>query len=199
MMELEARTVEIGEVIARHLAPERLTQYWDVLMAENLKVNLVSRETWRPDFDRMVAECVLPLDLLTRNFASYLDIGSGGGLPSIPLLLSGRVKGDVWLVERTQKKTAALQRMLTELSLEAKPIPQTFEEVPLDLKFDLITLRYVKLTPQLLRRILPALSPEGVFVYFSKPEFDCTNVSMTTVPYKISTEQFVKSLTLFRR
>ena len=47
MMELEARTVEIGEVIARHLAPERLTQYWDVLMAENLKVNLVSRETWR--------------------------------------------------------------------------------------------------------------------------------------------------------
>lgn len=191
--------IEVGEIVARHLEPERLTRYWDLLMAENAKVNLVSRETSRADFDRMVAECLIPLDLLEGDFGSYLDIGSGGGLPSMVILLSGRVKGPSWMVERTQKKTAALGRMLTELGLEGKPIPRTFEEVPLESKFDLITLRYVKLTPQLLRRILPALSPNGVFAYFSKPEFEASAYNLSTVTYKISTDQFVKSLTLFRR
>ena len=89
--------------------------------------------------------------------------------------------------------------MLADLNLQGKPVPRTFEEVPLDSRFDLITLRYVKLTPQLLRRILPALSPNGVFAYFSKPEFEVTGCTTTVVPYKISTEQFIKSLTLFRR
>ncbi len=199
MTEAAVREIEVGEIIARHLAPERLTRYWDLLMAENAKVNLVSRETSRADFDRMVAECLIPLDMIDGEFASYLDIGSGGGLPSMVILLSGRVRGDAWMVERTQKKTAALGRMLLELGLEGKPIPRTFEEVPLDAKFDLITLRYVKLTPQLLRRILPALSPNGVFAYFSKPEFDVSAFNVTTIAYKISTDQFVKSLTLFRR
>ncbi|MBK7141865.1 MAG: class I SAM-dependent methyltransferase [bacterium] len=199
MTELAVREVEIGEIITRHLAPERLTRYWDLLMAENLKVNLVSRETSRADFDRMVAESLLPLDLIEGDFGSYLDIGSGGGLPSIIILLSGRVKGETLMVERTQKKTAALERMLADLNLQGKPIPRTFEEVPLDTRFDLITLRYVKLTPQLLRRILPALSPTGVFAYFSKPEFEVSGGTMTVIPYKISTDQFVKSLTLFRR
>lgn len=199
MIDVPVREIEVGEIIARHLAPARLTRYWELLMAENAKVNLVSRETSRADFDRMVAECLIPLDLLETDFQSYLDIGSGGGLPSLIMLLSGRVKGDAWMVERTQKKTAALERMLAELDLKGKPIPRTFEEVPLDIRFDLITLRYVKLTPQLLRRILPALAPSGVFAYFSRPEFEAADCSVASIPYKISTDQFVKSLTLFRR
>lgn len=193
------REIEVGEIIGRHLDQERLTRYWELLMAENAKVNLVSRETSRADFDRMVAECLIPLDMIDGDFGSYLDIGSGGGLPSMVILLSGRVKGPAWMVERTQKKAAALGRMLLELGMEGKPIPRTFEEVSLDAKFDLITLRYVKLTPQLLRRILPALSPNGLFAYFSKPEFDVSAFNITTIAYKISTDQFVKSLTLFRR
>jgi 16S rRNA G527 N7-methylase RsmG len=113
--------------------------------------------------------------------------------------LSGRIQGPAWLVERTQKKTAALGRMLEVLSLQAQPIPETFEEVPLTRKFDLITLRYVKLTPQLLRRILPALAPTGVFAYYAKPEFDLSHLNATVIPYRIDSEDFVKSLTLFRR
>ncbi len=192
-------TLDVGQVIARHLDPDRLTQYWNLLMAENQKVNLVSRETSREAFDRMVAESLMPLDLLSSDFDAYLDIGSGGGLPALVLLLTGRINGETWLVERTQKKTAALSRMLESLSLQALPMPRTFEEVPLTRKFDLITLRYVKLTPQLLRRILPALSPSGVFAYYSKPEFDLAFQNATVISYRIGSEDFVKSLTLFRR
>lgn len=199
MTSSETFTLDIGQIIARYLDPARLTQYWELLLAENVKVNLVSRETSRVEFDRMVAESLMPLDLVTGNFGSYLDIGSGGGLPSIIMLMSGRIHGPAWLVERTQKKTAALGRMLEVLSLQAQPIPETFEEVPLTRKFDLITLRYVKLTPQLLRRILPALAPTGVFAYYSKLEFDLSHLNTTVIPYRIGSEEFVKSLTLFRR
>lgn len=199
MTRSETLALNIGDIITRHLDPVRLSQYWELLMAENAKVNLVSRETTLAEFNRMVAESLMPLDLVSKNFSSYLDIGSGGGLPSIIMLLSGRIQGPAWLVERTQKKTAALSRMLDVLSLQAQPIPETFEEVPLTRKFDLITLRYVKLTPQLLRRILPALAPTGVFAYYAKPAFDFSHLNATVIPYRIDSEEFVKSLTLFRR
>jgi 16S rRNA (guanine527-N7)-methyltransferase len=199
MTSSETLTLDIGQIIARYLDPARLTQYWELLMAENAKVNLVSRETSRAEFDRMVAESLMPLDFVSENFSSYLDIGSGGGLPSIIMLLSGRIHGPAWLVERTQKKTAALGRLLEALALQALPIPSTFEEVKITQKFDLMTLRYVKLTPQLLRRILPALSPNGVFAYYAKPEFDLSHLNATVIPYRIDSEEFVKSLTLFRR
>lgn len=191
--------LDIEPVIARFDASGRLSQYFDLLMKENVAVNLVSRETVRFDFDRMVAESLVPLDFMPESFGSYLDIGSGGGIPAIPLLLSGRIAGPAWLVERTQKKVAAMRRMLDSLGLQAELFARTFEEVKLTQRFDLITLRYVKLTPTLLRRIIPALAPQGQFVYYSKPEFDTAPFAVSTHSYAISTEDFVKSLTVFRR
>ncbi len=168
---------DVGALHERYDPDNRLGSYYDALMNENERVNLVSRETDRESFDRMVAECLLPLDQLCEKssserseFKNYLDIGSGGGLPLIPLLLSKRVRKGT-AVERTIKKAAALGNVLDSIPLKARIVARTFEETRLEVSYDLITMRYIKLTPSLLSLIMISLTEDGKFVYYSKPDF----------------------------
>jgi len=186
------------EIIKKYLQPHRLDRYYKYLMAENQKVNLVSRETSREDFDRLTAESLLPLEILDNGFGSYLDIGSGGGFPAIPILMTERVFGEAVLLERTQKKAHALQRILAELDLPATVHDRDYEHFQLPAKFDLITLRYVKLTPRLLDRIAGHLSDDGRFVYFSTPEFEITSAGVETYAYVSPQSDVVKSFSVLK-
>jgi len=183
-------------ILNRHRDRELLDRYYDLLMTENERVNLVSRETSRSDFERMVAESLLPLDILSSAFDGYLDIGSGGGIPGIPLLLSDSVNGAAHLIERTQKKATALRRMTEELGLNATVVSKSFEEARIERQFDLITLRYVKLRPRLWRRIFKVLSSEGKFIYYSKPDFELSGCSTKLYTFQSPQSEAAKSFTV---
>ena len=204
------------QIIAKYLSAESLDRYFELLMAENWKVNLVSRETSRSDFDRLAAESLLPLDVLGGSFGRYLDIGAGGGFPAVPLMLAGVVGSEAVLVERTGKKIAALERIVEDLGLSGgdravRLLNTTFEDIPIEPRYDLITMRYVKLTLQLLKRILGSLANSGVFLYYSTPEFtlnspqdsstpDSTSgIKVETHTYSSSQDQVTKSFTIFRK
>lgn len=192
-------TLQPGPLIEKYLDPEQLDSYYRILMAENRSVNLVSRETSRPDFDRMVAESLLPLGSLSKQITNYLDIGSGGGIPAIPILLSGTTKGRTYLVERTIKRAKALKRLVEKLDLKASVIPANFGELSDLPKSDLITLRYVKLGFPLLKRILGLLTPSGLFVYYATPEFDLSRFSVTNHNFICSQSSALKSFTIFQK
>lgn len=162
-------------------------------MEENSQLNLVSRETSYDDIKRLVAEALHPLGRIQNPVTRYLDIGSGGGLPAIPILLSLRLT-DATLVERTQKKAAALGRLLKSLGIKAHCICRTFEECEFTGKFDLVTLRYVKLNPKLLLRIRRTLDLSGVMVYYSAPEF--TDKRIKTYKFKLDNSPIVKHYSL---
>jgi 16S rRNA (guanine527-N7)-methyltransferase len=190
---------EVSPIIDQFLSRERLDRYFALLMVENARVNLVSRETSRESFDRMVAESLLPLTQIKDSVSGYLDIGSGGGLPSIPLLLSGRISRPTVLCERTQKKAAALGTILEGLELKAEILPSQFLDLKLTRRFDLITLRYVKLDIKLLERITPLLSSSGTFVYYSEPEFPHIKCRVERFKFTDPADSVTKSFTLFRR
>lgn len=191
--------LDIPSVIDQFLDRNRLDRYFELLMVQNAMVNLVSRETSRAAFDRMVAESLLPLASITDRVSGYLDIGSGGGLPSIPIILSGRVSGKTVLCERTQKKAAALAEIISGLSLKAEILPSQFLDMKLTDRFDLVTLRYVKLEPRLLDRILTVLTPGGTFLYYSEPEFTPTKCRAEHFKFVDPADSVTKSFTLFRR
>jgi 16S rRNA G527 N7-methylase RsmG len=199
MSEESTLTLYPDQVIAQFLPDGRLDQYFDALMAENAKVNLVSRETSRASFDRMVAESLLPLTLVERKGTGYLDIGAGGGLPSIPILLSGRVTGQAVLCERTKKKALSLKKIAVSLGLEVDVLPRDFLGLRPKTQFDLITLRYVRLDSLLLDEVMASLSPHGTFIYYSESPVTSAKYRFEARKFSCGDDGIIKGFTLFRR
>lgn len=164
---LEADSKELFEIYD----PEgMIDRYIELVFQENEKMNLVSRETQRSDLERLAAESILPLEVLEDGpFGNMLDIGSGSGLPAIPLLITGSVLEGT-LVERTQKKAAALERMIDSLGLPASVVPKNLDEAGINGPFDLITLRLVRLTGRLLSAISRLSHENTVLIYYARPE-----------------------------
>jgi 16S rRNA (guanine527-N7)-methyltransferase len=97
----------------------RLRRYAEMLVQWNRKVsNLISKN----DEDRIVARHILEsLEpghwLRDAGAKRWLDFGSGGGLPAIPLAIGGI--GNEWtLVESRRTKTLFLRRALEDLGMQ---------------------------------------------------------------------------------
>lgn len=183
-----------------------LQKYFDLLMAENQRINLVSRETNQDDLRRLSAESMVPMAKSgPSSFQRYLDIGSGGGFPAVVILLAARagafqIDQSVFL-ERRQRRAEALERIVRQLNLPAEISPHDFIPGVPGGKFDLITLRYVKLTPSLWRLISNTLTDSGCFVYYSKPEFeiDSSQFSTTIQPFTLNGAEPIKNYTIVRK
>lgn len=76
-------------------------RYIDFLFAYNQKVNLVSRQMSRAQFEILLSESLLVADMVTADLA--VDVGSGNGLLGIPLAISLPRKKIV-LVETVKKR-----------------------------------------------------------------------------------------------
>jgi 16S rRNA G527 N7-methylase RsmG len=103
------------------------------------------------------------------------------------------------LIERTQKKAAALTRLLYGLELEADIIAGTFEETKFTDKFGLITMRLVKLTKPILKHVIAALKSEGKFVYYGSPTFDCDWLKAVSYSYSGANADSGKTFTILQR
>lgn len=205
-MPADVTCLERADLRMRFDPADRIPGYCELLHAENERINLVSRETSEVGLENLALDSLVPLAFLEdHDITGYLDIGSGGGLPALPLLLSGRIQTPPEscpvLVERTQKKAAALQRISTSLGLRIELVASDLSQSPLARTFDLITMRYVKLTPRLLAVILPLLSTSGKFVYYSHTEIniDREHYPCRTVNYLIDNQEPVRKLSIYSR
>lgn len=191
--------VDLGCLTARLVPAGRLDEYFRLLMEHNRKVNLVSRETDRASFERMVGESLLPFEHIATPVRDYLDIGAGGGIPAIPILLSGVVSGEATLVERTVKKARELASIIQQLGLSATVIPRNFEELHDLSGVDLVSLRYVKLNPVLQQSIFQALRPGGWLVYYGPAPEDNSGFKVIAYSFRTAQDSAVKSITIFQK
>lgn len=162
----------LHDTLNQYISSDKLDLYLNILEKENKKVNIVSRETSRDSLKVLVAESILPLSYIDSDrFERYLDIGSGGGLPSIPMILTGIISNSL-LIERKKKKAEILLRITEKLGIDksTKIINNTVEDLKPIGKYDLITLRLVKLTSKLFNKISPLLSDQSILIYYSIPE-----------------------------
>lgn len=95
-----------------------LEYYRELIAKENKKQNLVSRRDVDNLVKRLIEESLLPLKW-TRCKLAYplLDIGSGAGLPGIPLKIA---KPDLCMVllEANRRKSLFLRRVISMLPLD---------------------------------------------------------------------------------
>lgn len=140
---------------------EMLKEYTSSLLSWNARVNLVSRSTDADDvWVAHILHSISPLFFVNIPTDSrLLDIGSGGGLPGIPLAIVRRDM-DVTLIDSISKKTAALENMVHELGLPNVTVVTGRAEDQrsnpvLSSNFDVITARAVAPLADLIRWAIP--------------------------------------------
>jgi 16S rRNA (guanine527-N7)-methyltransferase len=131
--------------------PATALRYGELLLEENRRQNLVSRELSREEvFARLLLPCwrfaELPAVVAARQ---VLDIGSGGGLPGILVALQ-QPQRRVHLVDASLKKCRFLESLKGDLDLpELRVHHGRVEKLHLDPLPDLLCARFVADLPRL--------------------------------------------------
>lgn len=167
-----------------------LSQYVDLLMHWQMRINLISPTTLSDVWMRHIVDSA-QLYALEPQAKLWLDIGSGAGLPGLVLaiLLRRNPGARVHLVESNSKKAAFLQHVLTKLCLPAELHVNRIESaLPHLSQIDVVTARaftnlthLIEICNPLLIKGAVALFPKGRDV-----ESELTNASKSwQVKYKV--------------
>ncbi|MDQ2965976.1 MAG: 16S rRNA (guanine(527)-N(7))-methyltransferase RsmG [Chloroflexota bacterium] len=115
--------------------------------------------------------------LRSRRVAGLVDLGSGGGLPGIPLAVT--LPADrVLLVESVRKKAGFLDVAVEALGLTGRVVvePRRVEDVARDPRdregWPAVTARAVAALPELAELAFPLLAPGGVLVAWKRGAID---------------------------
>ena len=126
---------------------DKLQAYVDLLLDENRQQNLISRASEKEVWSRHIEDS-LQLLAFGRVGGSWIDIGSGPGLPGIVIAIA--TGADVTLVEPRPLRVAFLQHVRGQLGLDRVDIVQGKADAARG-AFDTITARAVAKAPELLR------------------------------------------------
>ena len=121
---------------------ERLKAYQALVEKWTPKINLISRKSVPEIWERHIADSVQIFDLVERA-AHWVDLGSGGGFPGIPVAIlnaEAQTVGAITLVESDQRKVAFLRAAGRELDLPIVVKAARIEELP-PLKADVLSAR----------------------------------------------------------
>ena len=132
----------LEQVSGRHVPREtidKLEAFVGLLTDENRRQNLVSASTMASIWERHILDSAQLVRFASKAEASWVDIGSGAGLPGI--VIACMVAGPVTLVEPRRLRADFLHKAVEALELGANIVCGRAER--LGEKFDTITARAV--------------------------------------------------------
>lgn len=127
----------------------RLDRYVALLLDENERQNLIGQSTVQEIWDRHIADSAQLVRFAPRPDSSWLDIGSGAGLPG--LVIAILTQGPVTLVEPRKLRANFLQRSAETLGLASRVTVHAAKVERITGTFDVITARAVASLEALLR------------------------------------------------
>lgn len=94
-----------------------ISEYTNALMWWNNRLNLISRHASRLVIDEHIKHSLIigTLDSF-HDFDRYIDVGTGGGLPGMPLAISDEEK-EFFLNDISEKKCVAINDMIAKASI----------------------------------------------------------------------------------
>ncbi len=164
---------DASEADARRLAAtlyqERLPQishYVDILINRGITWGLLGPREGGRVWDRHVLNSIAIAELLPRG-AAVADVGSGAGLPGIPLAIL-RPDLTVTCIESLQRRATFLTRAIDELELarRVRVVRARAEDFPTadPQRFDVVTSRALAPLARLAGWCAPLLGPAGAIV-----------------------------------
>jgi len=147
-------------VAARLVRYAELVEQWG---GTHSLVRFRSREEF---VERHLLESLAARDLLGAR-GTLVDVGSGAGLPGVPLLAAC----DSWrgiLIEPRAKRWAFLCHVIRELGLDASAHHCRYQALPLELgPFDVVTMRALGGVAEVLEWARGRLTPQGLLLLWT--------------------------------
>ena len=137
---IDAVAAALGHGVSRETT-DLLSRYVGSLLAENDRQNLIARSTESEIWQRHIADCAQLVRFAPRPDSSWLDIGSGAGLPG--LVVAILTHGPVTLVEPRKLRADFLRAAAGELGLAGRVTVHAAKVERIIGKFDVVTARAV--------------------------------------------------------
>jgi len=152
-------------------AETMLSTYASLIKKANPNLNLLSEGDVKRLWQRHLLDSLTPLLLgIIEPKGTLLDIGSGAGLPGIPLAIAAP-KLFVTMLESSGKKARFIERCIAELGLSnANVLNIRADDFSKNAAFDYCTTRAVSLTAKLLRLMASQLKAGGKVILFTGPK-----------------------------
>ena len=174
--EFRERLIRRARRIDLAISPEvfaGLEQYFDLLARWNAKINLTALPLRSPTdetFDRLLVEPLAAARHLADIQGVWIDLGSGGGSPAIPLKIA-RPGLSLIMVESKVRKAAFLREAIRTLNLpDARVENVRFEDLVARSEFRhsaaLVTVRAVRADENLFRIAGALLRSDGRIALF---------------------------------
>lgn len=149
-------------------------KYIKTFLEENSKINLMSKNDEKLIFEKHIYDSLSikflfdKLDMLPKTI---LDIGTGGGFPSIPIALE-YPEIQVTGIDSIQKKINAISNIAKKLGIKNIEFIRDRVENIKDKKYDMITSRAVAQASLLIEYAYPLLKKDGYLVLYKSKSID---------------------------
>ncbi len=152
---------------------DRLLLFAEELMRWNAKINLTSIRDPDGVIEKHILDSLVVADLLAKH-SRILDMGSGGGIPVIPLALV-LPHQTFFSVDSVGKKINFQQHIkrlmgLANLQIRCARIEELDDVDPSWRGFDVVLARALAHTNDLLKMALPLIKPTGMVIAMKGPE-----------------------------
>jgi 16S rRNA (guanine527-N7)-methyltransferase len=142
-----------------------MVRYAELLERWSSRHNLVNYASREELVTRHIADALAAAPLVPAG-GRLLDVGSGGGLPGVPLLVSGAEVSGV-LLEPRQKRWAFLRAVIRELGIDAYASRSRYQEFASAERWQMVTVRALGHHEEILQWARPRLEVGGEVVVWT--------------------------------
>lgn len=146
-----------------------LAKYCELLWNANQSLNLTRHTT----FDKFVGRDIVDSMWLARSIdqaRDVLDVGTGGGVPGIPLAIL-RPDLEVSLCESVRKKATAVDEIVQRLGLAIPVHHARMEDLLQDFRYDVLTARAIGSMWKILTWLQPHWASVGCLMLLKGPRW----------------------------
>jgi len=178
-----SRRAQQAGVSATAPVQQQFEEYFRLLAHWNSKINLTALPLDSPTdeaFDRLLVEPLVAASHISDSAKIWLDLGSGGGSPAIPLKIL-HPSSRLTMVESRARKAAFLREAVRVLGLEDVAVEHArFEELAsrreVHHSANLVTVRAVRADEGLFTAAQTLLAPRGRLLLFQSAKSDDANI-----------------------
>ncbi len=189
---------------------DKLQKYNDLLVEKNKVVNITAHKTKEDSWHKNIEDSLL----FSKEFAELgkvkvLDIGSGAGLPGMPLAIQHE-NLDITMIDSVNKKVQFINEAISELGIKnARAIHTRIEDLKI-FDFDIVISKAVASLPILIEYALPFLKIGGRLLAFkgqnymeeialSKKALSLLNCEVERTESKILDEEITRYLVVIKK